>query len=62
MLLAVCLLVVVVMGALLEMLENVLKIKNKNFIYIQYQSKVWTHLLIQGLFFVLTIFYIVDKL
>jgi hypothetical protein len=27
---------------------------------IQYQSKVWTHLLIQGFFFILTIFYIVE--
>ena len=29
-------------------------------IYIQYQLKVWTHLLIQGVFFILTIFYIVE--
>ena len=27
--------------------------------YVQYQSKVWTHLLIQGFFFVFTIFYII---
>ena len=28
--------------------------------YIQYQSKVWTHLLIQGFFFIFNIFYIVE--
>ena len=28
--------------------------------YIQYQSKVWTHLLIQEIFFICTIFYIVE--
>uniref|UniRef100_A0A673XE82 non-specific serine/threonine protein kinase n=1 Tax=Salmo trutta TaxID=8032 RepID=A0A673XE82_SALTR len=28
--------------------------------YIQYQSKVWTHLLIQGFFFIFTILYIVE--
>ena len=27
---------------------------------VQYQSKVWTHLLIQGFFFIFTIFYIVE--
>ena len=27
---------------------------------IEYQSKVWTHLLIQGFFFIFTIFYIVE--
>ena len=27
--------------------------------YVQYQSKVWTRLLIQGFFFIFTIFYIV---
>jgi hypothetical protein len=26
--------------------------------YLQYQSKVWTHILIQGFFFILTIFYL----
>jgi hypothetical protein len=27
---------------------------------VQYQSKVWTYLLIQGVFFILTLFYIVE--
>ena len=27
---------------------------------VQHQSKVWTHLLIQGFFFIFTIFYIVE--
>ena len=27
---------------------------------VQHQSKVWTHLLIQGVFFIFTIFYIVE--
>jgi hypothetical protein len=30
-------------------------------LHIQYQSKAWTHLLIQGFFFISTIFYVVEK-
>ena len=44
--------------------EHVGRLKEHDFAegwYIQYQSKVWTHLLIQGFFFIFTIFYIVEK-
>jgi hypothetical protein len=33
---------------------------NGNIVNLKYQSKVWTHLLIQGIFFIFTIFYIVE--
>ena len=32
----------------------------ESYFHIQYQSKVWTHLLIPGFFFIFTIFYIVE--
>ena len=36
------------------------RILSQGTIYIQYQSKLWTHLLIQGFFFIFTIFDIVE--
>lgn len=40
----------------------VLNYENTNYYnFIQYQSKIWTNLVIRGFFFILTMFYIVEK-